>query len=360
MKAFLVDLREMRRAEGASTITQQLARNIWLNANKTVSRKIAELLITVHLERKLTKQQIFEYYANQVDLGRRGSAIRGFGEAAQAYFGKNISELTLPEAATLAGLIQLPSYRNPVRWPDRAKQRRNVVLKMMRENGYISQEQNDKAAAAPLVIAKQGMESSDAPYFVDLVNQQLLDDFQDRDFNDTGYRVYTTIDMDLQRDAMEAVAQGYKEVEALVMKRHKKGTPLVLPQVALVALDPHTGEVKALVGGTNYGNSQLNHAVAKRPSGSVFKPFVYAAALNTGFDSSNGNIITQSTVFPDEPRTFYYQGKPYEPSNYENQFYGEVTLRTALAKSLNVPTIEVAETVGYKEERWPILRTGRG
>ncbi len=334
----------MRRAEGASTITQQLARNIWLNANKTVSRKIAELLITVHLERKLTKQQIFEYYANQVDLGRRGSfAIRGFGEAAQAYFGKNISELTLPEAATLAGLIQLPSYRNPVRWPDRAKQRRNVVLKMMRENGYISQEQNDKAAAAPLVIAKQGMESSDAPYFVDLVNQQLLDDFQDRDFNDTGYRVYTTIDMDLQRDAMEAVAQGYKEVEALVIKRHKKGTPLVLPQVALVALDPHTGEVKALVGGTNYGNSQLNHAVAKRPSGSVFKPFVYAAALNTGLDSSERKPHHPINRVSGRAAHVLLSGRsPMSRAITKISFTATSPCGLRLAKSLNIPTIEAS------------------
>ena len=153
---------------------------------------------------------------------------------------------------------------------------------MMKDNGYITQAQYEAACAAPLVITKPGIESSGAPYFVDLVNQQLLDRFQDRDFNDTGYRVYTTIDLDLQRDAMDAVAQGYKEVEAAVLKRHKKGTPVVFPQVALVALDPHTGEVKALVGGTNYGISQLNHAVAKRPSGSIFKPFVYAAALTSG------------------------------------------------------------------------------
>jgi penicillin-binding protein 1B len=348
VKAFIVDLREMRRAEGASTITQQLARNLWLNSQKTYSRKIAELMITVHLEKKLTKQQIFEFYANQVDLGRRGSfGIRGFGEASQAYFGKDISQLTLPEAATLAGLIQRPSYRNPARWPDRAKARRNVVLLMMKDNGYITQGQYEAACAAPLVITKPGIESSGAPYFVDLVNQQLLDRFQDRDFNDTGYRVYTTIDLDLQRDAMDAVAQGYKEVEAAVLKRHKKGTPVVLPQVALVALDPHTGEVKALVGGTNYGVSQLNHAVAKRPSGSIFKPFVYAAALSRALYDTNGTPITQSTTILDEPRAFYYQGEPYEPSNYEGKFYGDVTLRTALAKSLNIPTIELAESIGY-------------
>ena len=348
VKAFFVDLREMRRAEGASTITQQLARNLWLDNRKTLSRKLAELLITIHLEQKLTKQQILEYYINQVDLGRRGSfTIRGFGEASQAYFGKDISQLTLPEAAMLAGLIQQPSFRSPVRWPERAKARRNVVLVMMRENGYITEAQDEQASAAPLVIAKRGIESSDAPYFVDLVNQRLVDQFQDRNFNDTGYKVYTTIDMDLQRVAMEAVAQGYKEVVATVMKRHKKGKPIVLPQVAMIVLDPHTGEVKALVGGTNYGTSQLNHATSQRPSGSAFKPFVYAAALSTGLNGIGPDVITPSTQYLDEPHTFYFDGKPYEPSDFEHKYYGQVPLSLALARSLNVPTIEIAEQVGF-------------
>jgi penicillin-binding protein 1B len=348
MKAFFVDLREMRRAEGASTISQQLARLLWLNSKKTVSRKITELLITIHLEQKLTKQQIFEFYANQVDLGRRGSfVIRGFGEASQAYFGKDITQLTLPEAATIAGLIQQPSWRNPVRWPERAKARRNVVLMLMRDNGYIKQKQCDAAMAAPMVTAKGGLESSDAPYFVDIVNQRLTDNFQDRDFNDTGYKVYTTLDMDLQHDAMEAVAEGYREIEATILKRTKKGTTPAFPQVALVALDPHTGEVKALVGGTNYGNSQLDHAIAQRPSGSVFKPFVYATALATGLNGPGPGVITPSTLYEDEPKTFMYAGKPYEPSNFEDRFYGEVPARLAFSKSLNVPTIEIAEAAGY-------------
>jgi penicillin-binding protein 1B len=349
VKAMLVDIREMRRAEGASTITQQLARMVWLSQKKTFSRKFAELLITIHLERKLTKHQIFEYYANHVDLGRRGSfGISGFGEAAQAYFGKDISQLTLPEAATLAGLIQRPSYRNPVRWPDRAKARRNVVLQMMEENGYITKSQHNAAAATPVVVTKGGPESSDAPYFVDVVNQRLQDNFQDRDFNDTGYKVYTTLDLDLQRDAIEAVNTGYKEIEKSILRRTKKGTQPVFPQVALVALDPSTGEVKAFVGGLNYGASQLNHALAERPSGSVFKPLVYATALSTGLNPAGGNVITPSTIYPDEPRTFDYAGsKPYEPSNYMDQFYGQVPVRMALSKSLNIPTIEIAEASGY-------------
>lgn len=348
VRASLVDLREMRRAEGASTITQQLARMLWLDRSKTFSRKFAELLITVHLEQKLTKQQIFEYYLNECPLGRRGSFfIRGFGEGAQAFFGKDLAQLTLPEAATLAGLIQSPSGRNPVRWPDRAKTRRNIVLLLMKDNGYISQSQYEAACAAPMVISKGGLNSSDAPYFVDIVNQRLQDNFQDRDFNDTGYRVYTTLDRQLQRDAMEAVSEGYKEVEKIVLRRTKKGATPAFPQVALIALDPHTGEVKALVGGLNYGASQLNHANAERPSGSVFKPLVYATALETGLSGQAPNVITASTIFDDEPKTFMFDGNPYTPNNFESQFYGQVPVRMALAKSLNVATIEVAEAAGY-------------
>ncbi|MGA8027930.1 MAG: PBP1A family penicillin-binding protein [Bryobacteraceae bacterium] len=349
VKAVFVDLREHRNAQGASTITQQLARNLWLDSRKTWTRKFDESLITLHLERKLSKQKIFEYYANQVDLGRRGSfAIRGFGEAAQAYFGKDIRQLTLPEAATLAGLIQEPSYRNPVRWPERAKARRNVVLKQMLDNGYIKEPQYEAGIRAPMAIAKTGIESADAPYFVDIVNERLADEFQNRDFQASGSKIFTTLDPDLQRDAAAAVALGMHEVEGIVEKRHKEGTPLEEPQVALICLDPHTGEVKALIGGKNYGVSQLNHVMAKRPSGSVFKPFVYAAALNTGL-SDNPDRITASSIFQDEARTFYYDGKPYEPADYHHgNWYGDVTVRTAFAKSLNVPAVEVAEAAGYR------------
>jgi penicillin-binding protein 1B len=321
---------------------------LWLDNRKTLGRKIAELMITIHLEQKLSKQKILEYYANQVPLGRRGSfAIRGFGEAAQAYFGKGVRQLTLPEAATLAGLIQEPSFRNPVRWPERARMRRNTVLRMMLDNGYISKSQYEQACAAPMVVAKQGAESADAPYFVDLVNEQLSDDFEDHNFQDSGSRIYTTLDPELQRDAAEAVVTGMKEVDSILAKRRKHGVDVPDPQVALICLDPHTGEVKALIGGRNYGASQLDHAIAKRPSGSIFKAFVYAEALNTGL-GDHPNPITPSTLFSDEPKTFYYDGKPYEPVDFHHgEWMGDVTLRTALAHSLNVPAVEVAEATGY-------------
>lgn len=347
-RAFLVDLKEHRKAEGASTLTQQLAWMLWLDHRKTFGRKFAELMISIHLERKLTKEKILEYYANEVDLGRRGSfAIRGFGEAAQAYFGKDIRHLTVPEAATLAGLIQEPSYRNPVRWPERAKARRNVVLRLMLENGYLTKSQFEAASESPMVVGKQGIESADAPYFVDLVNEQLSDDFHDRDFQDSGSKIYTTLDPELQRDAAESVAIGMHELETILAKRRKKGGPAEDPQVALICLDPHSGEVKALIGGKNYGMSQLNHVLANRPSGSVFKPFVYAAALNSGL-YDHPNPMTPSSLFSDEPQTFMFDGKPYEPTDFHHSDWkGNVTMRYAVANSLNVPAVEVAQAAGF-------------
>jgi len=348
IKAVWVDLRERRKDQGASTLTQQLAKMLWLDSRKTFARKFDELLITIHLERRLSKQKIFEYYANQVPLGRRGSfAIRGFGEAAQAYFGKSIRQLSLAEAATLAGIIQQPSYRNPARWPDRATARRNVVLKQMLDNGYISQKQFNEAVETPMVVSTRGIESADAPYFVDLVSEKLATEFQDRDFQDSGSRIYTTLDPQLQHDASQAVVTGMREIEKLIAQRRKQGVALEEPQVALICLDPHTGEVKALIGGRNYGLSQLDHALSKRPSGSIIKPFVYAAALNTGL-ANRPDPITDSTILQDEPQTFTFAGQDYEPTDYhKGAWRGDVTMRTAFAESLNVPAVEVAEQTGY-------------
>ncbi len=349
-KAIFVDIRSGRKSQGASTLTQQLAKNLWLDPGKTFQRKFDELMITLHLEHKLTKQKIFEYYANQVDLGRRGSfAIRGFGEASQAYFGKNIRSLSIPEAATLAGLIQEPSYRNPVKWPERARARRDVVLKTMLDNGYIGETEYKVAIATPLVTAKLGSESADAPYFVDLVNDQVADKFDEENFQEAGAKIYTTLDSDLQRDATDAIAAGLKELDAILAKRRdKEGGALDLPQVALICLDPKTGEVKAFVGGRNYGSSQLDHALAHRPSGSIFKPIVYAAALNSGLEDP-ANPVTASTLFSDEPQTFTFGNQTYSPSDFhKDEWEGDVTLRTAFIKSLNVPAIEVAERAGYR------------
>ncbi len=336
--------------QGASTLTQQLARTLWLGPERGWRRKLPETMITLHLERKLSKQQIFEYYSNSIDLGHQGSfAIHGFGEGAQVYFGKDLSQVTLPEAALLAGIIQAPEGRNPFRYPERAKARRNLVLKAMRENGYISEKELEDASIAPVKVTREHVESSDAPFFVDLVNETLQNQFADRDFRSSQYRVYTTLDMNLQRDAVAAVRLGILETDKQWKRRSKKyGTDdFPLAQVALVVLDATTGEVKALVGGRSYGISQLDHAIAKRQPGSSFKPFVYTAAIASGLNP-NGTVLTQASTVADEPTVFWFDDKPYEPGNhgghYEN---GPVTLRYALAHSLNVPAVKVAEIVGY-------------
>jgi penicillin-binding protein 1B len=348
IKAAYVDVKEGRKREGASTLSMQLARSFWLDQKKTWSRKAAEVLITLQLEQRLTKEEIFEYYANQINLGRRGTfGIHGFGEGAKVFFGKDVRQLTLPEAATLAGLIQQPSYTNPYRHPERAEARRSVVLGLMRQNGYITEEQHKEALATPLRLAPAEIESTEAPYFVDLVNEELQNEFQDRDFQSDTYRVYTSLDLNLQREAVAAVRTGIQEVDGRI-RRQRRWRREALPeaQVALIALDPETGAIKALVGGRNYGTSQLNRVLAKRQPGSSFKPFVYAAAFNTAV-TGGPQILTPATMVLDEPTTFWFDSKPYAPDNFKHEFHGLITLREALAKSINVPTVKVAEAVGY-------------
>jgi penicillin-binding protein 1B len=348
IKAVYVDLKEGRKEQGASTLSQQLAKNLWLDPEKRWTRKMAELLITLRLEQTLSKQQIFEDYANQIYLGSRGSfRINGFGEAAEAYFGKDIRQLTLPEAATLAGMIQRPGYYNPYRNPDRVRDRRNLVLSLMRQNDDINDRDYALAVESPLNLAKGAVQSLDAPYFVDQVNEFLQSQFQDIDFQASSFRVYTTLDLDLQRAASEAIREGMQSVDDLIRKQKRfKGQPIPEAQCALIALDPHTGEIKALAGGRNYGVSQLNHILAKRQPGSIFKPFVYTAAMNTAIEGGP-HILTAGTTVLDEPTTFWYDNKPYEPSNFKHEFYGTVTLRQALAHSMNVATVKVGEMVGF-------------
>jgi penicillin-binding protein 1B len=345
-----VDVRRGRMEQGASTLSMQLSRYMFLTLSRTWKRKAAEVLITMQLEQRLTKEQIFELYCNQVDLGRRGSfMIRGFGEAAQVYFGKDIRSLTNAEAATLAGMLRSASYYSPYRHPDRLLERRNAVLSLMRDDKFISDRDYAVASEAPLKVVSGPSESSDAPYFVDLINDELERRFPNHDFQANSDRIYTTLDLNLQRAANEAVSIGMKLVDEQVKKQKRfKNAPLVEPQAALIALDPHTGQIKALVGGRNYGVSQLNHVLAERQPGSIFKAFVYAAAMNTGVEKSDP-ILTPASIVIDEPTTFRFDDQEYSPNNFEHEFYGPVTLRKAISKSLNVATIKVAEEIGYRK-----------
>lgn len=346
MKAALVDLREHRKEQGASTITMQLARNLYLDPQKHWRRKLSEVLITLHLERALSKEQIFEYYANQVYLGREGPFdINGFGEAARAYFNKDVSRLNLPEAATLAGMIQRPSYFDPFRSPQRVVERRNIVLALMKRDKRITSEQYETAAAAPLGLhpaQKDG--GSSTQYFLDLAADRVH-----KDLGDYGAKlsanVYTTLDPRLQQAAEQAIEDGMKLVDKRIRARHESGP---MPQVALIALDPHTGAIRALIGGRSYAQSQLNRVLALRPPGSVFKPFVYAAALDTAVEGGSALFYPASLV-DDEPTTFTFaRNQTYTPGNFKQEYDGQVTFRQALMKSLNVATIKVAQEVGFR------------
>lgn len=389
---------EGRRPRGTSTLTQQLARGFFLTPEQTYARKLAELMIALQLEARLSKEKILEHYLNQVNLGRRGSFnVLGMGEAARVYFDKDTRELTLAEAALLAGLIQRPSYLNPYRHPERAKNRRRSVLQAMLRDDVITDEQFTQADQDEVHLAVGKIESSAAPYFVDLVNNQLKAWFTPDELITQSYWVYTTLDVELQEAAVEAVRTGMAMVDERVarQKRFRNVSP-PKAQVALVALDPATGEVKAIVGGRNYGLSQLNRVLASRQPGSTFKPFVYAAAVDTAIPSdlsglnedhsidndddqaspvSSGEnnhtlvpnegfvprlVLTPISTVDDVPTTFYFDDQYYEPSNFANKIYGEVTVRQALYKSMNIATVKVAEMVGFERVAEIARRVGLG
>ncbi|MGP8270554.1 MAG: PBP1A family penicillin-binding protein [Terracidiphilus sp.] len=351
------DLTTGQKQQGGSTLTMQLARGFFLSPEKRIKRKIIEIVITFQLEHRFTKKEIFEMYANQINLGQRGSfSINGFGEASQAYFGKDVRQLDLAECALLAGIIQRPNYFNPFRHADRTIERRNLVLDSMVETGAITKDQAERAKSEPLHLSAASVDASEAPYFVDLVRDQLVQKLGERDFNSEGLHIYTSLDPDLQRLATSAVESTIHVVDEKVDKLHaldrKRGIAYVYPQVALVALNPHTGQVLAMVGGRSYGNSQLNHAVAKRPTGSIFKPFVYASAFATAAEGTmlpgQTKLFSPLTMLKDE-QTTYGEGTPYEytPKNFEGEYHDEVTARYALMRSLNNATISLASMVGF-------------
>jgi len=336
------------RPQGASTLTMQLARSFFLTRELSYKRKAAEIVIALQLERRFEKEEIFELYANEIYLGQRGSfTIHGFGEAARSYFDKDISQLTLAESALLAGIIRGPSYYSPFRKPQNAVPRRNYVLDAMVETGAITAAEANAAKQAPIKLAPANIEASEAPYFVDLARDQLLERYSEEELVNSNYRIHSTLDLRLQAAAAAAIRDAMPEVDAKIKERYRRSKqPPPEVQVTLIALDPRTGAVKALVGGRDYTRSQFNRAVSPRQPGSAFKPFVFAAAFATGLEDPEGALTTVSTVV-DEPTVFEFDGKPYEPSNFGEKFYGVVTLRDALVHSLNVATVKVAEMAGY-------------
>ena len=358
-RAILRNAGDERLGQGGSTITQQLVKNTYLTPERTLRRKYAEAMLATALERRLSKQDIFALYCNEVYLGQRGAvAARGVREATHIFFGKELKDLTLPEAATIAGMIQGPTRYSPLRHADAAQSRRNIVLEAMARDGWISAEQAAAAAKEAIIVAPPvDSDNSLAPYFVDYVNRVAESDF---DASGASQRIYTTIDLELQQLAENALKHQLDRLDSVYQKRGLK------PQAALVALDPRTGNVLAMVGGREYGESQLNRATdAHRQPGSTFKPFVYAAALEDG--------MSPVQTFTDAPREFTYdRNKIYRPANFGGGYsMRDVTMRTGLVKSLNVVTVDVALRTGLarianlaerfglpKPERYPSLALG--
>lgn len=332
-KALWVDLTHGRVVEGGSTITQQLVKVLFLRPERTVARKLREAFLALEIERRYTKTEILSLYLNQIYLG---NGAYGVAAAAELYFGKPVSDLTLAECALLAALPKAPQTYDPFRHPDRAGARRAVVLRRLAELGWADPAAVAAAEGEPLPVPRP--RPVVAPYFVEAVRRQLVERLGSDLVYQGGLRVYTTLDGALQRAAEQAVAKGIAAVE----KRHpgRKAAPI---QGAALALDPITGAVRAHVGGRDWLESSFDRAVqARRQPGSSFKPFIYLAALEAGW--------TPDSTLNDAPATYpgATPGKPWKPDNYDHTFLGTMTLRRALALSRNVPTVRLLESIGKR------------
>ena len=349
---------------GGSTITQQLARMFFLtdefnselaSGTRSYRRKVQEAFMSLVLERRASKDEILELYLNDVYLGQRGSfAIHGVAEASRLFFGKDVANLTVGEAALIAGVIQNPGLHSPFVNPKNAAERRNIVLRAMADEEYITKEVADRASREPLQIATRGVDN-EAPYFVDMVGQEIADRFPGLTAQENSVDVHTTLDINLQRLALDAVRDGLTRVDDMLARRRRKGRA----QAALLAVDPKTGEILAMVGGRSYNQSQYNRAVvARRQPGSVFKPFVYLAAFERAAEEGRSDF-TPASLTNDAPEVFTFDNQTWEPKNYDD-YDGEITWRRALAMSRNLGTIHVGQTVGFDKVADVWKRVGVG
>lgn len=366
--AVITNLRADRRYPvGRSTVTQQLSRMFFLSAEfnaelqsgqRSYRRKALEAFMAVILETKATKDEILELYLNDVYLGNRGSfALHGVAEAARIFFGKDVSNLSLSEAALIAGVIQNPYLHSPFVNRDRAKERRDLVLSSMAEADYITREAANRAATDPIAVVTSAVDN-EAPYFVDYLSEALQTQLPGVTERSGALDVYTTLDLNLQRYAQNAVRDGLARVDQTLARRRHRPSPA---QAALVAVDPRTGDVLALVGGRFYNQSQFNRATtARRQPGSTFKPFVYLAAFERAAEEGRADL-TPATMVWDEPTTWTYDEQEWSPRNYENEYDGYISLRRALALSRNIATIKVAERAGFAEVAalWKKANVGR-
>ena len=326
--------------QGGSSITQQLVKNLLLSSEQSYERKAKEAYMSIILETRLTKKEIFTLYANQIYLGQSsGSSVYGVGEAANIYFNKDVSALDLHESALLAGIIRSPNRYSPFKYAEKSKARRNQVLQSMLQVKAIDEDEYEEAKEEDLGLSKveRAVDKRGMPYFTQYAAEQVPNVVSDPDALQH-LRVYTTIDPDLQRMAYDTVNRRLKKLEKYYKKEKKKKL-----NAALVAIRPKTGEIVAMVGGKNYKENQFNRATdAKRQPGSVFKPFVYAAALNSAYGSAS-RVLTPATIFKDEKKVFTFNQDSYSPNNYGDYFSNEdITMRDALVKSKNTITVDIA------------------
>jgi 1A family penicillin-binding protein len=333
-RALVKNIIEGRVVEGGSTITQQLVKNMLLSNEKTMSRKLKEGMLALEFEQKYSKKQILEMYFNYVYFG---NGAWGVQQAARLYFDKNVSDLSLAEYAVLAGIPKSPNNFNPFADKARSKQRRNLVLAKMIEHGFLDKKRASKALKSPLSVANQPGKS----YFSEYIRQKLIDRFGEGIIRIGGYKIYTTLDLDLQRSAEQVLADGLKRVEGKNSQAAgRESLPPVGLQGAFLAIDPRNGHIKAVVGGRDFNTSPYNRAFyARRQPGSSFKPFIYAAVMEKGFPVSS--------IWSDESLSYDIgNGKVWKPSNYDNKYFGHQSLRDALAYSNNLVTIRLLEAIG--------------
>ena len=340
--ALVTDLRQRSLTHGGSTLTQQLVKNLFLNPERTWRRKGTEALMAILLELRYRKPEILEAYLNEIYLGQNGAVqIIGVEQASQVYFGKHVTYLTLPEAATLAGMIKSPNVLSPLKYPDRVKPRRDLVLKLMLDQGKIEQAEYDRAVASPLSTSRFPKTSRSAPFFVDLVLKQLRETYPETQLKTEGLRIFTTLDTIMQRTAEQALETGIVDLNKRYPYLRKSPVPL---EGVILTIQPGTGYVKALVGGRNYSKTQFNRAIqARRQPGSLFKPFVYITAM----DPSRGQqALTAATVLDDSPISVKTGNAVWQPQNYDLRFHGRVSVREALARSYNIPAVRAAIDAG--------------
>jgi len=349
LRALFANVKSGEVVQGGSTITQQLAKNLYPVGERTLARKLWETLAALSLEALHSKNEILERYLNQIYLAQRGpTSIIGIGAASRHYLGKDARYLDLPEAALLAGLIQSPGRYHPYRHAHEARDRRDLVLRLMHEEGFINEKQLEEAREAPLNLRPEPpADARQAPYFIDYVAQLLQEEGLRDPASRLGIRVFTTLDPLLQARADQAVEAGLKQYErAYTQLRPLPGGEI---QGAFVALRPEDGSILAMIGGRSYARSQFNRVTqAHRQPGSAFKPFVYLAGFQKAQDE-HSPLFTAATVLDDSPLEMEVAGQPWSPQNFDQEYRGPVSARQALALSLNVPTIRAAATIGLKD-----------